>query len=277
VLQSVAANSANFYRPFTLHSGREIDRPTGVLVEIQRRIKIALLQPINFPDSFHGGIKGHSPRTNAAEHLGKSCVVKIDIRKFYPSVSCERVYGIWTTYFGFGRDIASVLTQLTTYKGHLPQGTSTSGYLANLALVESDELVKDITRQLAVHHTFFVDDLSVSGDRAREALGPVIDVIRKSAKFSIGRDKTTIMSAADAQVVTGLGVNGKQASVPRKEIAKIRCALRELEASLREGAAGSDRLERRIRGRIAYVQQTNPGAATRLDRKLRLITPASSR
>lgn len=273
LLKRVAANTASYYRPFPLKD-RTIDRPVGVLDDIQKRIKKIFLQPIRFPDSFHGGIKGHSPLTNASQHLNQKCLVKIDIRKFYPSVTSATVYQIWT-HFGFGPDIASVLTRLTTYAGHLPLGTSTSGYLANLALVPSDSRVAEISKALQLRHTFFVDDISLSGDRPREAVGSVIDVIRE-AGFAVGRKKTEIMSNNEAQVVTGLCVNRRHgATVPRAEIDKIRCGIHELRINHQQGEP-TERLERKLRGRIAHVRRTNLGAATRLERLLnsRLEMPA---
>ena len=48
------------------------------------------------------------------------------------------VYGILVEVFGYGRALASLLTKLTTLEGHLPQGTPTSSYLANLVLRRTD-------------------------------------------------------------------------------------------------------------------------------------------
>lgn len=238
-----------------------------MLKEIQRRIKVTFLQPIQFPESFYGGVKGGSPYKNASRHLNQKCVVKIDIRSFYPSVTSKAVYDMWRSEFGFGPDIARILTQLTTYSGHLPQGASTSGYLANLALLPSGDRIRKISEALKVTDTFFVDDVAISGANAREAIGPVIAVIR-DAGFAIRRDKTSIMSAHDAQVLTGLCVNRKQGpTVPRAEIEKIRCGIHELRMNLRLGEP-TQKLERSLRGRIAYVRRTNPGAAGRLERLL---------
>jgi RNA-directed DNA polymerase len=126
-----------------------------------------------------------------------------DIRSFYPSVTSKAIYEMWRSEFGFGPDIARVLTQLTT--GHLPRGASTSGYLANLALFLSSDRIQRIAEALQLTNTFFVDDIGISGANAREAIGPVIAVLR-DAGVAVRRDKTSIMSAHDAQVLTGLCV-----------------------------------------------------------------------
>jgi RNA-directed DNA polymerase len=270
-LKHVACNADSHYRPFSLDK-RVIDKPIGALADIQKRIKIALLQRFQFPDSFHGGIRGHSPHTNASLHLNKKCVVKIDLRKHFPMVSSARVYRIWTEYFGFGPKIAALLTRLTTYKGHLPQGTRTSSHLANLALLEVEPQVAEIAQRLGLDYTFFVDDITLSGDRAREALGLVITVMR-NASFLVGRKKIAVMGANEAQVVTGLCVNRKQGpTVPRAEIDNIRCAIREWRINVRQGEP-SEKLELSIRGRIAHVRRTNPGAASRLEKQLRFSGP----
>jgi reverse transcriptase-like protein len=270
VMKDVAVHSATYYRPFPhKHNGkiRIVDRPVGLLKEVQGRIKVSFLQPIQFPESFYGGVKGGSPYKNASRHLNQKCLVKIDIRSFYPSVTSKAVYEMWCSEFRFGPDIARVLTQLTTYTGHLPQGASTSGYLANLALLPSADRIRIISEALQVTDTFFVDDIALSGDHARDAIGPVISAIRE-AGFSIRRDKMSIMAAHDAQVITGLCVNRRQGpTVPRAEIEKIRCGIHQLRMDLRIGEP-TQKLERSLRGRIAYVRRTNRGAAGRLERLL---------
>jgi hypothetical protein len=264
-LEYVANHAASYYHPF-LRGARLIEPSIGALAEIQKRIKIVLLQPILFPDSFHGGIQHRSPLTNASKHLHKNCIVKIDLRKHFPNVSSARVYDIWTRFFGFGPEIARLLTILTTYNGHLPQGTRTSSHLANLALMDSEPLVAEIAQRLGLDNTYFVDDVFASGGRAREALGPIISVMRQ-AGFKVGRKKTAVMGANGPQIIAGLGVDREKASVPQAASEKIRCAIHELRMHLQAGEP-TEQLERSIRGRIAHVKRTNPGTAARLLRKL---------
>ena len=67
--------------------------PIGRFSEIIHRLK-SLLDRVELPDSLHGGIKGRSPKTNAACHVGKSAVSNFDIEDFFPSVKPYLVVGL---------------------------------------------------------------------------------------------------------------------------------------------------------------------------------------
>ena len=101
--------------------------------------------------------RGPSPATNAMVHAGSKCVVKLDLVSFFPSVTCAMVYASWETQFGFGPPITPVLTRLTTHKGHLPQGSPTSGYLANLALIPCIPQIRAVVESLGCTVSFYVE------------------------------------------------------------------------------------------------------------------------
>jgi RNA-directed DNA polymerase len=169
-----------FYRPFLVKRGakvRQFDRPGGALKFLQCKIKSTLLATFPFPHALHGCVRGRSPLTNARQHLDQPLVVKIDLADFYPSVTCRMVHSVWQNDFRFGPPIATLLTRLTTYKGHLPQGAPTSGYLANVVLLPAAKEIESIAFAMGCTVTFFVDDIAISGQRARESLTSIIGVI----------------------------------------------------------------------------------------------------
>ena len=245
---------------------RQIDKPIGGLLFIQRLLKERLLATFPFPHALHGGIRGRSQVSNVGPHLNQRLVVHIGLKDFYPSVSCRMVYAVWRDQFGLTPPIAGQLTRLTTYKGHLPQGASTSGYLANLVLVPVASQIQAIASEHGCHVTFFVDDITVSGDRALEALNPIIAIIERHG-LSLRHGKTQVMRSNRPQIVTGLSVNGRTPSVPQPKSDRVRESVHELK--LRR-AVGQDvaKLERSIQGRIAHVRRTNKGRADRLSRLL---------
>lgn len=126
-----------------------------------------------FPGPFHGCVKGRSPHTNAKQHLNKPCVVSLDPANFFPSVTNAMVYQVWRDVFKFGPPVASLLTKLTTHQGHLPQGASTSGFLANLVLLSAGAELVAIAFAKDCAVTFYVDHISISGARAREVISPL--------------------------------------------------------------------------------------------------------
>lgn len=274
LLREVSAQAADYYRRFPIRRGtkvREINRAVGVLQFIQKRIKIRLLVGFPFPEAIHGCVTGRSPFTNAREHRNQPCVASLDLRAFYPSVTCRMVYQAWSQTFGFGHPIASLLTKLTTHKGHLPQGTATSGYLANIVLLPVVSQIRAVAEQMGCRVTFYVDDITISGGRAREVLGPVIEIVH-GLGLSVRHGKTRVMGRGRRQLVTGYTVNNPDGpSVPLVKRAVVREIIHELHVrqSLGEDVA---RFGKSMSGRIAHIRFTNPGSAARLQRLLDLTT-----
>src|SRR6202023_2067906 len=140
-LEELAASAPDHYNPFPMErpgkKPRYIDNPDRPLKAVQRRIYLLLLKPIQMPEYLHGGVTGCSPRTNAALHVGTHLVVRLDLKDFFPSITPRQVYAIWEG-LGYCPAAASVLTSLTTFRFHLPQGAPTSTSLANLVLHDTD-------------------------------------------------------------------------------------------------------------------------------------------
>ena len=103
---------------------------------IQKAIKIKILAPIPLPQNIHGGVKGKSNISNAKPHQGNKYQFTTDLLGFYPSVKYDQVFHTFLS-LGYSDHFAHWLTKLTTWKHELPQGTSTSPHLANLAFIVS--------------------------------------------------------------------------------------------------------------------------------------------
>jgi RNA-directed DNA polymerase len=249
--------------------------PDTELMDIQRRIKKNVLDPISLSDDVHGGVRGRSPRSNASQHLGARCVVTIDVRKFFDEVRHRTVYRMFRHELGFGRDVASILTRLTTLDSRIPQGAPTSTAVANLVL--SIPVDGPLSKQKTAHdvrYTRFVDDLAFSGLNPRPIINMVANFlsrrrlkIHRIKKSLQKKSKLKITPRSRPQEVTGLLVNSAGGpSISRKRRDRVREAifhLRQMSDSL-----SRDKAVQSLRGRIFHVQQFNPGAALRLKRYL---------
>lgn len=262
---------------------RHFRTPKPELKRIQKRIKAAVLDPLGASDSAHGGIRGRSPYTNASMHLGQPCVVTMDVRSFFPNVRHYIVYRLFRHELGFGIEVASLLTRLTTLHAQLPQGAPTSTGIANLLLASAvDEVVSNSARRIGAANTRFVDDFAFSGganpasliNRTARALSTRrLPVWRKSTKHQ-GRPKLRIMPRYERQVVTGLTVNARsRPSVPRNYRDRVRAAIHH-RAAMPIGHKRAS-AEASIHGRILYIQRTNPGEARRLRRYLERLARRS--
>ena len=246
---------------------RTFKEPDNKLKLVQRRILRNILNEYVLPVGAHGGVKGRSPKTNAAMHCGKPFVVSQDIRSFYPSVSHRQVASMFRREFGCGRETTWLLTRLTTIDGQLPQGAPTSTAVANILLASTmDGPAHQLGEERDVTVTRFIDDFAFSGKQADSMIN---STARSASRLGLRtwrkRKKLKFMPASGRQEVTGLTVNSPNGpSVPREKRDRVRAAIHQLR-ELTEAEAKAE--IRSIRGRLNHIEQHNKGAAARLRRQ----------
>ena len=243
---------------------RKLKVPDKKLKFVQRRILRRILDRYALPDTAHGGVKGKSPKTNAAQHCGKPLVVSMDIRNFYPSVSHRQIAKVFRCEFGCGRDTTWLLTRLTTIDGQLPQGAPTSTAIANIVLataVDRRSEIRASKRSVAV--TRFVDDFAFSGRKAKSLINSTSrSVSGLGLRVWRAPKKLKIMPASQRQIVTGLTVNSPDApSVPRYKRDRIKAAIHQLPHL---PPAEAHKAIQSIGGRLNHLEQHNIGSAKRL-------------
>jgi len=247
---------------------RTIHAPSTELKDIQKRITRKILLPIEICPEVHGGVKGCSPKSNATPHLQRRWLVTLDVRNFFPAIQHKIILQLFRRELGYGRDVARLLTRLTTLGGSLPPGAPTSLALANLILWKPvDVPTAAIAAAINVNYTRWVDDIALSGDDPR----PIINAIAKRLsqrglrlyrqKNHGGKSKLAITAASQRQEVTGLVVNGKTPSLSRQRRDAVRAAIHQ--ATQLQGLAYKQAVAS-IQGRIIHVNQFNAGTARRL-------------
>ena len=244
-------------------------------MNVLRRIKKKVLDPIHLSDEVHGGVRGRSPRSNASSHCGERCVVTVDVREFFDKVRHETVYRMFRHDLGFGRDVASILTRLTTLDSRVPQGSPTSTAVANLVLsIPVDGPLTKQASRLGIRYTRFVDDLAFSGTDPRSIINTAarflsqrrLKIHRKSSNAE-KPSKLKITPRSRPQEITGLLVNSTGGpSISRTRRDAIRAAIFHLRHA--NDRSVQDTEARSIRGKISYLRQFNPGSALRLERYL---------
>jgi hypothetical protein len=250
--------------------------PRPELKEIQRRICATVLNVVPKSESAHGGIRGRSPHSNARQHLGKAWVVNVDVKNFFPSVRHRFVYQLFRRDLGFGRDVARMLTRITTVDGQLPQGAPTSTGVANLLLAHSvDKYVDAEARQIGAEYTRFLDDMTFSGaepfrlvDIAAKRLSSRKLRIHRPNRGNPTKSKHKVLRRSVPQEVTGLLVNSLAGpSLSKKRRDGIRAGIFNLR-KLGDPEARAKAI-RSLRGQISYVRLSNPAASARLMRLLK--------
>ena len=273
-IKEIAKKAGSYYSPFNkppvqrwfpknprVIKVRRIDHPVDPLKELQRRILNRLLEPLALPHNMKGGVKGRHLKDNIELHRNARVLVTLDIKSFFPSISNKMVYSIWRNQLNCSPYIAGLLTKLTTFERHLPQGAPTSTYLANLFLASiQDEIVLCCAENNVVFSTW-VDDLAFSGSNAPHVIETAIAVLQH-AGLAVSHKKLKVMRPGSRKVLNGI-VMGKELNVPFKYRKDLRAGI----YRLRRGQVNRrvlDKYTRSMLGRIAYVLQVNPKLGERM-------------
>ena len=222
------------YRRFEIEkkngNKRIINAPNGGLSILQEKIKPIIEYFYRPKKSAHGFIKDKSIITNAVMHTKKKFVVNIDIENYFDSITFARVYGIFKSKpFNFAHPAATVLAQLCTHNGKLPQGACTSPVLANLASTSLDKQLTQLAGRKNISYSRYADDITFSfnqkkvidiieqNDDGSYEISETIEGIISRNGFRINYDKFRVQTKNTRQSVTGLVVNEK-VNIDRKYI-----------------------------------------------------------
>ncbi len=250
-LRSWARKAECEYRPYVdrgKEKEREIDNPSEGLKSVQKAIQRKLFSPLDLPFHIHGCARGRSPKSNAKLHVRSPMLVKLDIVDCYHSITRQQVFATLRA-MGCSRDVARLLTRLTTFDGSLPVGAPTSPALANLVLLHGpDQELLAVAAQRELRFSRYVDDVAFSGERAVTAIRPAVATLRRHG-FRVSHRKLSLASRAVRQAVTGLTVNEK-VNLPRSFHKRLR-ALEHIAKNLPTPAARGA-YEVRINGHVSY-------------------------
>lgn len=276
-LRALAGNWRNEYSPFQQAKDpkpfqrvsapgkiREIDNPSKELKRVQKKILHLLLQDVKFPHFQFGAVSGRDVKKHAAEHLrrGRVCIVKMDVKNFYPSVTSHHVYFVWRNILLCSSDVASLLTKLTTYKWRLPQGAPTSPALANIFLASIYGPVLEACEVNSITPTAWVDDLVFSGGEARSVMELVRQALAANG-FKMSRKKRIILTARDSKVITGVRLGASETRAPKEKIRDLRAAIHKLLIGRIEARDRGKYLES-LMGRVNHIESLCARDARRL-------------
>ncbi len=289
------------YRWMAKRSGslRLIEAPKPRLKRLQRRVLDAILARIPPHEAAHGFRPGRSVLSFVEPHVGRSIVLKMDLRDFFVSISAARVIAIYLTA-GYPEPVARLLTGLCTNtipreiwdqagdlpvqgtrtapswqagrlyrRPHLPQGAPTSPALANLVAYRLDARLAGLARTAEADYTRYADDLVFSGG---EAFAKSIDrfpihaaAIALEEGFAVQHRKTRVMRQGVRQRTAGVVINQK-INMPRDDYDRLKATLCNC---VRHGPHGQNRagvadFRAHLAGRVAHAAQLNPSRGQKL-------------
>jgi len=215
------------------------------------------LQELKISEFSHGGVKGRSNLTNAKIHTGNKELYSLDFKNFYPSISHQKIYRLFCYELDCSPDVAKILTRLCPVRGEVPQGSPTSSDLANLVHRKLGKRLKGLAIKYQINnYSHYIDDLSFSGQ--------VIPLsFKKSAKeiitehgFELNLGKEIFRGRHQCQIVTGLCVNRKRLTLPKKTRKKWRAEKYILRKFKSKEMTDDMRIkeEQRVKGRDNYIR-----------------------
>lgn len=186
---------------------RLIEEPLSDLADIQERL-LGELRKIETPSWLMSGKRGIRPQDNALVHYGTFFVVNVDIEAFFQSTKREFVYRCLQRNFGIIDDVASLLADLVTYKGHIPTGTSTSQIMAFWGYRQTFARIEKLCESQNIVMTLWVDDITFS----RSTPFPAnwhrdINKILAAVELRLKPSKTKRYSAVEYKIVTGSAIS----------------------------------------------------------------------
>ncbi|MET3132542.1 RNA-directed DNA polymerase [Oxalobacteraceae bacterium GrIS 1.11] len=283
------------YRWLEKRSGgwRLIEMPKLRLRAIQGRLLRQILNLVPPHPAAHGFRRGHSCATHAALHAGKTVLIKMDLRDFFPSIPAPRVHALFAS-LGYPEAVAGALARLCTHRTpgaafealgvavpahsrallrtpHLPQGAPSSPALANLCAYRLDARLSALAQSLSATYSRYADDLAFSGGpelrRALPRFQAQVAAIAVEEGFRLHPGKTRLMRSGARQQVTGIVVN-RHPNLPRREVDALKATLHNC---ARHGPASQNRCGHAdfrafLAGKLAYLHMLNPQRSMRLRR-----------
>lgn len=271
VLYGKGADS--YYQSFDIPkkdgSVRRIDASTSSLKYIQRRL-VRLLElrqkeiwgerGLN-PNISHAFQRGKSILSNARVHKNKRYVVNVDLEDFFGSIHFGRVKGFFehNNDFKLPTDVATIIAQLTCYKGRLPQGAPSSPIITNLICNIMDIRLLRLAKEYRLDYTRYADDLTFSTNNKKfinccDEFLSQLNVEIERAGFHINNKKTRLAYKSSRQVVTGVTVNEKLA-VNSKYRKETRAMADHLYRTGKFNIGGESATINQLEGRFSFIDQ----------------------
>lgn len=281
---------------YKLYERREIPKKSGGkrvlhipdtrLAWAQRRLLGAFLNRVEYPPWVSAYIPGRAPIDAAKLHAGRSALIILDLKDFFPSTKRAWVRDAVQAEFGVNRTVAELLATLCTAplipgvneKFAVPQGAPTSGAVANIvAMHRLDPLVLEICERYGMDYTRYADDLAfsrdVETDRETVALfiGEIIRAIQASG-YRVNYDKIRVQRPHQQQRLLGMTIN-ERPNLPDKTFRRLRTLVHQAttqgynNTASKWGFESGDALDSYIEGMLAYAAALAPERVAALRQK----------
>ncbi len=169
----------------------------------------------------YGFVRGRNIRENASVHCGKTFLLSMDIKDFFPSITRGRIEGLFVE-LGLSTESAALLSRFLTIGGSLPLGLPTSPCISNAIALPLDIELSKLSSNQGSAYTRYVDDMSFSSNHRLLENSEVERAIWRNG-FAVAFEKTSVSKIGQAHFVTSLSVSDSVSPhIPGKIKAKLR-------------------------------------------------------
>lgn len=258
-IYQLSIHADKYYKTYEIpkKSGRNrtISQPNKKLKGFQSWVLRNILDKVKVSDSCKGFEKGSSTVENALPHRGANTVLSMDLKDFFPTITIQRVFSIFKV-FGYSDLISTILANITTYAGALPQGSPCSPKLANLSAWKLDLRIQGYVGKRGMNYTRYADDLTFSSLNPSNVVKiiPMIKEIIESESFFVNHSKTRIAGSSRAKIVTGLVISGENIGVGKQKYKRIRAKIHHLTLPAEQE---NSRLLYEVSGWLSYLNSVD--------------------
>lgn len=282
-LEEVANNADLFCEELILIDPNKPDKQrsvlnvTGVLRRLQHALLRAVLMPKLKPSPYsHGGVHGRHIKTNIACHLDSVYALTMDISDFFPSISSNRVYKLFTQRFCCSPDVSRLCTMMCTHNYHLALGLITSPFLADQIISVVDKRIAGSCNKADLVYSRFVDDITISAkynlDPKKSGIEKLIQNILADHGFTVNPSKTKSGRINTDIEITKLRINRGRPDIRKQYLTELERQIKDAR-NLAEGRKfeGPFYTRGQIFGRLNFVCWVNPGRRHSLINKFRAV------
>lgn len=254
-LEQLSVDAGNF-KLFSIRQGdknREVQEPKRDLQKLHSRIH-KLLARVQVPTYLHSAVKGKSYLSNARAHNPVSSTIKIDVKKFFPSVPRRTIFRFFEQTMHCRRDVAGMLADILTFDARLPTGSSASPIIAYYAFKPMFDELSMYAERHGLIMTCYVDDITMSGDGACRSI--LFDLHKIISRHGLKSHKKKFFSGQSSKVITGVCNAPSGERVPNKLLLKISNGFKELSTT-----TSSDKKQKTLSvllGRMEAARQIDP-------------------
>lgn len=224
-LDKIIISPSKFYREFSIPKKqggmRDIKSPYPSLLMCQKWIYKNILLKDSLHPNCHGFTPSKSIFTNANLHTNKKCILKMDLKNFFPSIPMGWIINYFMK-IGYTHNVSFSLASICCYDRHLAQGAATSPYLSNLLLKKFDARIEALCIKYNITYSRYADDLTFSGEYIPHSFASIVEGIIENYGLTPNKEKTRLLINANQKIVTGISVSGEKIALPRKYKRKLK-------------------------------------------------------